>query len=760
MNKRRQERKQPAGSAVRQTAEFARRLLLPSAVALLIAPHLIPSEAVAAEGTHALPTMLWCVLLVAWGILTAFSARPSVVFAWSDVALLFLVGWHTLSGLIPREGVVTRGALNVVWLWISYGVAYFLLRQLLETSGQVRAVCAVMIGLAICLASHAYLQYFVTMPKLRQALAENPERMLRENNVPPDPSSQRHFEDRVRASDPLATFALTNSLAGFLAPWTIVTLGIALLVKRGGHPPAVWLTALAMGIFLLGCLLLTKSRTAVLAVVAGGVLIVLFGPLGRWRIGWRLPVAAGGILVLLGMVAVAVGGLDVQVLSEAPKSLLFRLEYWRSTAAMIGDFPLWGSGPGNFQDYYPRYKLPQASETIADPHNVFLELWATAGTPALLGLLAWIGLLAVDLSRTRGELPSEEMESAELPELRRSIHRIYLGAVAGIALGFALAFLAVYPLWTAASGGDIGILLIGLPLAGLTLWQLAPWIRGGDLDKSLLAIGLVTMLVNLCAAGAAAFPGVISSALVLASCALSLGKASRVWPVSRRNLPGLLLPPLALAAACLWTGYSPVLRQQALLHEADDRLAQIAADRGQLGPAIDRLYEAAAADPADSRPWGHLASIHFEQWLAGGDEEAWKSFSEAAEEWRRLRPAHFRQHAQRSAWYLQAWRKAGRKEWLSQAVEAGEEAADRYPASALAQAQLAWLYHLAGDANRARAHAERAATLDAIMPHEEFKLRANHVTDPLPDQERPEEWRTLRPENAEQTMQNLRKGEV
>lgn len=759
MNKRRQERRQQDGSSVIQMAEFARRLLLPSAVALLVAPHLIPSEAVAAEGTHALPAMLWCVLLVAWGIITAFSARPKVVVSWSDAALLVLVGCHTLSGLTPREGIVTRAALNVVWLWISYGVGYFLLRQLLETSAQVRAVTAVFIGLAICLASHAYLQYFVTMPKLREALAENPERMLRENNVPPDSSSQRHFEDRVRASEPLATFALTNSLAGFLAPWTIVTLGIVLLVKRGGHPPGVWLTALAMGIYLLGCLLLTKSRTAVLAMVAGGVLIVLFGPLGRWRIGWRLP-AAAGVLLVLGLIAVAVGGLDARVLSEAPKSLLYRLEYWRSTAAMIGDFPLLGCGPGNFQDYYPRYKLPQASETIADPHNVFLELWATAGTPALLSLLAWIGVLAFDLSGSRGELLSQDKEIAELPELRRSIHRIYLGGFVGIALGFALAFLTVYPLWTAASGGDIGILLIGLPLAGLTLWQLAPWIRGGDLDKSLLVIGLVTLLVNLCAAGAAAFPGVVSSALVLATCALSLGKASRMWPVPRPYLPGLLLPPLALAAACLWTGYSPVLRQQALLHEVEDRLAQIPADRGQWAPVIDRLYEAAAADPADSRPWEQLASIHFQQWLAEGDEEAWKSFSEAADEWRRLRPAHFRQHAQRSAWYLQAWRKAGRKERLSQAVEAAEEAADRYPASALAQAQLAWLYHLAGDADRARAQAEKAAALDAVMPHEEFKLRANHVTDPLPAKERPEGWRMLRPENAEQTMQDLRKGEV
>ena len=53
----------------------------------------------------------------------------------------------------------------------------------------------------------------------------------------------------------------------------------------------------------------------------------------------------------------------------------------RATAAMIADHTLLGCGPGNFQEHYARYKLPQASETVGDPHNFLLEIWATAGTP-------------------------------------------------------------------------------------------------------------------------------------------------------------------------------------------------------------------------------------------------------------------------------------------------------------------------------------------------------------------------------------------
>ena len=61
---------------------------------------------------------------------------------------------------------------------------------------------------------------------------------------------------------------------------------------------------------------------------------------------------------------------------------------------MIAAHPWLGCGPGNFQEAYTLYKLPEASEEIADPHNFLLEVWATAGTPAAVGLLAVLGCFA------------------------------------------------------------------------------------------------------------------------------------------------------------------------------------------------------------------------------------------------------------------------------------------------------------------------------------------------------------------------------
>ena len=95
-----------------------------------------------------------------------------------------------------------------------------------------------------------------------------------------------------------------------------------------------------------------------------------------------------GLLITAAMIACfARPGLD-----KAATSLGYRVQYWQATLRMIAERPWLGCGPGNFQDVYTQYKLPEASEEVADPHDFILEVWATAGTPALLALMAVLGL--------------------------------------------------------------------------------------------------------------------------------------------------------------------------------------------------------------------------------------------------------------------------------------------------------------------------------------------------------------------------------
>ena len=387
--------------------------------------------------------------------------------------------------------------------------------------------------------------------------------MLREAGVDPAPDSpeRKLFEDRLNSTEPLATFALANSLAGFLAPWFLVALGIAAAARGGAdataalksgpsragmraaesveRPGRVALAAGAAAVFIGFCLLLTKSRTALLAAGLGICLVAA----SRWSIRrlftWKILAAAVVVFGLLAA-AIAAGVWDRLVVTETPKSLLYRFQYWEATAAMIADHPWFGCGPGNFQHYYTAYKLPEASESIADPHNLFFEVAATAGLPALLVFVALLAVVAWQWSRwhgfgTRGRAadsiptagqddlpgspgspPGSPAEPAATPAMFRGI---YLGALAGAVLGWWTGFVFGMP-------PEPVLFLLGLPAAVVVVAALHSWTTHGQLPPAVPAIALVVLSVNLLAAGGISFAGI---APVGGSC----------WPSSatRRRCP-------------------------------------------------------------------------------------------------------------------------------------------------------------------------------------------------------------------------------
>ncbi|MCE9529197.1 MAG: O-antigen ligase family protein, partial [Planctomycetales bacterium] len=343
-------------------------IILAAVVALFVATPILPSEAAAPEGTHATLGMLWCLLLGCWSAAAMAQLVPPLRLDWTLIAGLILIGLHSLSAIfMSQTDGGGRLALNTLWVWVDYGIGAFLLRQLITSSVQSRAIIAVMVALALCLSTHAYYQYFVSQPAFQKAYKANPEKFLKEGGYSTEKNSveRKHLEDRLFSREPLATFSLTNSLAGFLAPWLIIAAGIGLgEISKGGDRRVLFATVLA-ALFMAGCLLLTKSRTAVLAAGLGALLLLLYGRRGGFRVGWKIPVIGAGVLVLISLGVVVAGGLDAQVLSEAPMALLYRLQYWRSSAAMIADHPLFGVGPGRFQAFFARYKLPEASETVS-----------------------------------------------------------------------------------------------------------------------------------------------------------------------------------------------------------------------------------------------------------------------------------------------------------------------------------------------------------------------------------------------------------
>ncbi len=743
-------------AATPSLAQHVPGILLAAVVALFVATPLLPSEAATPEGTHVTLGMLWCLLLGCWSAAAIAQLVPPLRLDWTLNASLVLIGLHSLSAVVmSHSGGGGRPALNTLWVWVNYGIGAFLLRQLVTSAVQSRAVVAVMVALAICLSTHAYYQYFVSQPAFQKAYKADPVKFLKEAGYSTDKQSleRKHLEDRLYDRAPLSTFSLTNSLAGFLAPWLIVAAGIGLgEISKGGNRRALVAAAIT-ALFVAGCLLLTKSRTAVLAASFGAVLLLLYGRRDGFKVGWKIPAIAAGLLVLIGLAVVIAGGLDAEVLSEAPKALLYRIEYWRSTAAMILDHPLLGVGPGRFQSFFARYKLPEASETVSDPHNFLLEIWATAGTPALITLLLLLAAFATELWRRSSSLSlsSSSASSSPSPPIYHTAF-VYAGALVGILLGIALASMAGHFVLANYTGGVVGLLLLGLSAAAAFLWSTSGWVKEGEMRPPLLVIGLIVLGVNLLAAGAASFPGVAQTAWMLIPLALSLNE-----PAVRPAVPrwsGFIAAGLSavLATACYFTSYAPVLNSSLPMAAAElipfQSTDQVAA----------QLAAAAEHDPWSTAPWERLAELRLSAWLRNGLAEDLDDFTRAADEYARREAPSTRAARNRARWYLQIYARSQQPMDLERAVDAARQVAARSPASALAHAELAAVWKLAGDDSAAQMEAEEALRLDKLNPHQEFKLKEHQ----LPQYQWTADEKTvvssLRSETAEQTMLELRKG--
>jgi O-antigen ligase len=755
--RRKREDKSKASHSQREAEPFARkfpweRAFLALATCLLVATPLIPSEATVRDGTAALLVALWLLALVLWAVWQVANPQPRLVGGWTMLALGVFVALHTLSALTLGTQGNARQALNVLWLFVLYGTATFLLRQLLHNKVECRALVAVMIGLAAVETTSGYYDYFVSGPERRAAFQKDPELMYRQMGAV-SPTHRDQLRWRIESVEPTATFALTNSLAGLLAPWLIALAGVTLaLLQQGRWRTAALATPLLAA--MAGCLLLTKSRTALLAAAGGVTLLLLYGRSRGWRLDWKIPTLAGAVLVVLGLVAVVVGGLDAQVLSQAPQSVLYRLQYWQSTAAMIADYPLFGCGPGNFKEHYARYQLPQASETVSDPHNFLLEIWATTGTPALIAFLAVAAAFVWELSRAKRE-PASHQPSGDAVTSSHSHSRgwVYGGALAGLILAFPLALVANFPPDLLSVGGEPilpVIWVLGLPIAALAAWILDAWVVAGEMPTAVPVISLVVLLTNLLAAGAATFPGVFGSAWLLVPLALvHAGGQPPWWKMSRSGALAGILAALLLLGCCIYTEYSPVLRASVEL-EQGQRLAS----EGHLGEADQTLLRAAGQDPWSPEPWRALADVRLQVWLRTQEAVDWERFVLAVDQFIRRDSRHFQPYESKGNWYLTAWRRSDRATDLAIAVEGYREATGWHPSRAQQHAQLAWALHLAGQDQEARAQAEAALRLDGLNPHTEQKLAKQAIFNPSSGSGGQAAYR---PENAEQTMEQLRK---
>lgn len=767
--------------------------------ALLVWRLLVPTEG-SVLGETLWITLAWPLVLALWGMSQFRRNSRPLRCGWLDVAVWTLVGGHVVASLrVWLSQGEQRSALNMLWEWLALGISFFLVRQILverSDRGQLlQMLVAVLIslaGLGIWQHHYGYRQMAaeyerisVQVRQLEQWEATPPPALgagraaweternrlqmeLYRQKVPLDKHARLLWEQRIKeSSEPLGMFALANTFAGILL--------CGLLLLAGGLVES-WNAGISwtrrgllsgLAVVLAYCLLLTKSRTAYVGLLSG----VAVGAWGLLRakaarpdkvLRWGLALFAG--LALLAGVAWATGGVDRLVLSESGKSLRYRGEYWRSTWRMLHENPLdfsLGVGSGNFRQHYLRYKLPESSEEIADPHNMLLDVWANGGLLGLVGLLAVItGGISLLRIPPREEIPADNLKS-EIQQLapagRKEPHSLTGTAkaeadsaatsIAGSAsstgrerhregaaddggfvldaylLGGGLGFLAAF-LANTDSDSPVASLALGW---AVTIGLCGTLFKRPPLSPPVVGAALVGLLVHLLGAGGIGMPAITQFLLVLLAAGPVPRGTEKTGFAPRSEAPRRWVPVAVVCAgmfgafACFTTASRPV---SASTHWLDQGEADLSVRRDP--DRAEASYVAAAeADPLSPAPWEHRAALAFQRALGAPSKEGADAWFHKGVELQRGQIARdpFNSNGYKALgdWCIEFGQRTGSVEILRQGAEAYRAAADRYPHHAGLQQGLARAESLAGNPKRAREAARRALELQA------GNVRAGHL---------------------------------
>jgi O-antigen ligase len=691
--------------------------------------------------------------------------------SWTDAAVIVLT---VIVATSATHALDRRPAINLAWEWIALGAAFLLVRNLPRTRRESSALAGAIVAMAVAVSAYGLYQAGVEVPALQAEYNRNPARFLARYYPEIAPGSREHFvfEQRFLYSNEIySTFALPASLAGYLVGPLVVALwvGFQNLAQRNGAAgrwPALCAAAPLVLIVLI-CLILTKSRSAYLGLLVG---LGIMAWQSRRSVRPRVLLATGlGGLVLVTLLVIAglwTRRLDPEVLTQSAMSLRYRWEYYQGTwrliaggasslGAALASPTFWsGVGPGNFRGPYLRYKLPEASEEIQDPHNMFLEVWATSGFWALVALLAALGLGLWNVlgpptqSRvmpvtgrppTRAKPGSRPADAPDGPASQPGddaadappCRPLWLVASAGagwaavVMLGLLNPFEGdLFVRWLILGGTWLAAVFLGRPL-----WRPLP------IPAAALGAAVAAMLVNLLAAGGIGLPSValaLWSTLALGmnlrderSCSLLREHDSRVPPFCLAVIYSAVLGTFLGAVIPFWNS-------EAAIAEAEEAWRQRPPDFERAARAFER---ALAIDRYSARPLVEYADLEQDAWVWRGakvDDRGWMKvpflLNEAVSPPRN--PATWSLHIRRADRVRAILQRIGSQLPPIEQIRLGGEivketriATALYPSSATLHARLAEgsaEISMYGDAVK---EAEEALRLDRLLtPHPDKRL--------------------------------------
>lgn len=785
MNKRRTQKKKPAHPQTNPPAPDFR--LFPSLLngiqllligTLISARYLLPAES-APQGDTLHVALGWFVLAVLFSCSLLFDRSHKLRIDRYDIGVWLLVSGQVIATLVMifiTDGQ-KRAALNMMWEWVSLGLCFSLVRRLITTPHLRMLLLQGLLTTIVLLAIYGIWQHHWMYDELskeylqiRQQLdvSDSPvnrselQNKLISMGVPSNAlsgSARQQFEDRLlNSTEPLGMFALANTFAGLLAVGFLIAFSqsIQILFYKSPHTLSKWdrfkSWIMLLPTVIIGyCLVLTKSRTAWIGVLGGlvcfGLLKLLQNQQGtneqsplRTKQVIKWGIIGGTILVGLFLLATFSGGFDRAVLTEAPKSLQYRFEYWTATWDVIKESPLWGTGPGNFREHYLRFKLPGSSEEIADPHNLFLDVWANGGIIALAGLLTVLILACYRwIIKPSGLLNETEINAASVN------HENPYAQIALIA-GFTLSFPLLWVFQLFLLSVDESILWI-FCFSWLALYYLLEmgWHAFDNSDQTLppsssmplaLASAFFALSIHLLGAGGIAMPAITQTWLLLLAIAVPVASqhidsGSSSTKESASNQPkNIHLSTIVLTVSVLlmiffvMSSFAPTIQRKILVLKGKRALLR----NPYVQSAKQYFRKASQADSFSPAPWQSLAELQWNQWAQQQQnrDEFNKGVELKKEAIRRtpLNPLNYFELGQK---YFQQYLISKIPEDLDFSIQYLSQAVAGYPNNARYRAVLAEVLYNAGQILESQTEAQKAIELD------DANRRAQHVDKYLTD---------------------------
>jgi len=631
------------------------------------------------------------VLWIVW----SFCSR-SVIYRRTGIEIglgIFCVGAF-IAGLAAAD---KRLAMTDIAVFLAPALTAFLLVQILDSQSKIKLMLAVIAALGVISAYQCAEQFLVSNQMTIEQYQQDPQSLLDPMGIEPGSFQQFLFEHRLYSKGVRGFFTTRNSAGSFalMALFVAVALFIDKLKNRRPDTSCLWyLLGCGLGVaVILFSLGLTRSKGAAIGLFFAAAAFIMFLLFGNWLKAHKRIVLAVCLLL-----AVAVGWAVVSYgLSHGRLpgggSMLVRWQYWHASAKMYADHPRTGVGPGNFGDFYTRYKPAAALESVADPHNFPLSILTQYGP---LGLLGFLAMLFVPLWRMIAA--TSAAHTIEINRLRPAFRTQAIIFMIAISTVLLLIRPLLMPEMFAETLDVIIYIMVTMYVAPAAVFVIAfvlfagPLLKTRDMKSEIRSTN--TAVVVFCAILGVALhnlidfaifePGVLTAFWAMMACLIAIDSHTNSRPpLVLKPKPFLKILIVTAALVTSWVYFSyvfvPVARSTFRIRQAN-----MAMSSGRFEYAHELLEKAASADVLSSSALSLNGRLYLHQYemtldknrdlllraetclqdAIGRNDAAFKNFERLTDVYRLLAETSIEQE---------------KADWLDKAFSAASVAVERYP---------------------------------------------------------------------------------